>query len=235
METFDLQPGRKLGSLYEVVGLIGTGWEGEVYRVVELRTGIHRAAKLFFPHWRDAEKALIKYARRLDRLADCPIVVHYHHHDTATIRRRRVHFLVSDYVPGDQLHQLVQRQRGKRLCPFEALHIAHALASGVEQIHRRGEYHGDIHTENILVRRMGVAHQIRLVDLLDMGRPTKRRRQEDAIDIIRVLGEMLGGRERYRSFPEPIKRLCKGFRTDLLRRIYRDAGDVRRAIEDLQW
>ena len=71
METFALQPGRKLGPGYEVVELLGTGWEGEVYRVVELRTGIHRAAKMFFPHWEDARKALIKYAKRLDRLADC--------------------------------------------------------------------------------------------------------------------------------------------------------------------
>jgi len=85
------------------------------------------------------------------------------------------------------------------------------------------------------VRRMGARHQLRLIDLLDMGRPSAKRRQEDALDIVRVLGEMLGGRERYGSFPEPMKKLCKGLRADHMRRAYRDAADVRKTIEALEW
>ena len=235
MESFNLKPGRKLGSGYEVVELLGTGWEGEVYRVVELRTGIHRAAKLFFPHWANSQRELIKYARRLTKLAECFIVVHYHHHDVARIRGSKVDFLVADYVPGEQLYRLIQRQRGRRLPPFEALYIAHALAAGVEQIHDLGDYHGDIHSENIMVRRIGAHHQLRLIDLLDMGRPNSTRRQDDALDIVRLLGEMLGGRERYSSFPESMKKLCKGLRADHLRRAYRNAADVRKAIEALEW
>ena len=49
LDSFDLQPGRVIGGKYVVDGMLGAGWEGEVYRVVETRTKIHRAAKLFFP------------------------------------------------------------------------------------------------------------------------------------------------------------------------------------------
>jgi hypothetical protein len=47
--AFDLEPGQKLGTSYRVEEFLGAGWEGEVYRVVEVPTGISRAAKLFYP------------------------------------------------------------------------------------------------------------------------------------------------------------------------------------------
>lgn len=48
-DSFNLQPGRILAKKYEVIAKLGAGWEGEVYRIRELNTGIERAAKLFFP------------------------------------------------------------------------------------------------------------------------------------------------------------------------------------------
>ncbi|MEQ8195675.1 MAG: hypothetical protein RIB59_14415, partial [Rhodospirillales bacterium] len=50
IEKFDLEPGRKIAGIYEVEEFLGGGYEGEVYKVVESRTGISRTAKLFFPH-----------------------------------------------------------------------------------------------------------------------------------------------------------------------------------------
>ena len=47
--SFDLREGQTLGRNYYVVELLGIGWEGEVYKVEERRTGIVRAAKLFLP------------------------------------------------------------------------------------------------------------------------------------------------------------------------------------------
>ena len=46
---FDLHPGRIIGEKYRVLSKLGAGWEGEVYKVGEIHTGIERAAKLFFP------------------------------------------------------------------------------------------------------------------------------------------------------------------------------------------
>ena len=49
IDSFSLQPGRQIGGKYIVDVKLGSGWEGEVYKVVESRTGINRAAKLFYP------------------------------------------------------------------------------------------------------------------------------------------------------------------------------------------
>ena len=46
--SFDLAPGRILVRKYEVLSLLGAGWEGEVYHIRELATGIERTAKLYF-------------------------------------------------------------------------------------------------------------------------------------------------------------------------------------------
>ena len=46
---FDLKPGRRIAGKYEVVSRLGSGYEGEVYQIVETTTGIECAAKLFFP------------------------------------------------------------------------------------------------------------------------------------------------------------------------------------------
>ena len=47
---FNLTPGRVLARKYEVIHQLGAGWEGEVYLLRELSTGIERTAKLFSPN-----------------------------------------------------------------------------------------------------------------------------------------------------------------------------------------
>ena len=76
-ESFDLAPGRVIAGKYRIVERLGGGWEGEVYRIEELRTGIEHAAKLFFPHRDPKRRALVAYARKLDRLRHCRMVVRY--------------------------------------------------------------------------------------------------------------------------------------------------------------
>ena len=43
IESFDFQPGRVLAGKYVIERKLGGGWEGEVYKVVEILTGVrHR-------------------------------------------------------------------------------------------------------------------------------------------------------------------------------------------------
>jgi len=49
IEVFDFKPGRVLAGRYAVEAFLDSGWEGEVYRVVEERTGVCRAAKVLYP------------------------------------------------------------------------------------------------------------------------------------------------------------------------------------------
>jgi len=234
-DGYDLPPGRVLAGKYEVLTLLGKGWEGEVYEVREVRTGIERAAKIFFHERNPRGRALLRYAHKLNKLKACPVVIQYHHHDTAWVRGRKVEFVVSDYVEGEMLSTFIAQQPGKRLRSFEALHVLHALALGVEPIHHMGEYHGDIHSDNIIIRRSGVGFDVKLLDFFDLGAPTREKIQTDVFDLVYTLYEMVGGSERYAKAGPEIRQIVKGLKQSLIRRRFRTAGELRQGLENLRW
>ena len=167
-EPFDLPPGRVIGGRYVVESKLGGGTEGEVYAVVERPTGIRRAVKLYYPDRDSQGRSAIAYARKLDALRHCPILLQYHHHQTLTIRRRSVTAVVSELVGGVALSDFLKAEGGG-LAPFEALHLLHTLAAGIAPIHDLGEYHGDLHADNVLIRRRGIGFDARLLDFYDLA------------------------------------------------------------------
>ena len=72
IDKFDLEPGRKIGGIYVVEERLGGGYEGEVYRVTEERTGITRTAKLFFPHRNEKDIEARKFAQNSKSCAIVP-------------------------------------------------------------------------------------------------------------------------------------------------------------------
>src|SRR3989338_4634713 len=166
---YKLPPGRMLGKHYKILKFLGNGWEGEVYKVAEVKTGIIRAAKLFYPHRKIEKAPQVTYAKKLYRLRSCPIVIHYHHQDSTYIKRQKIDFLVSDYANGTTLSHYIDSQPGQRLPLFEDLHLFYAIVQGIEHVHFLGEYHGDIHVDNILVNRRGLGFEVYLIDLLNLG------------------------------------------------------------------
>lgn len=235
MRAFNLLPGRTLGSHYRIVELLGAGWEGEVYKVEELHTGIIRAAKLFYRRNGLKRQPLLRYARKLYKLRSCPIIIQYHHRDTTVIKGEKHDFLVSDFADGEMLSSYLNGRRGKRLPPFEALHLLYALAMGVEQVHYMGEYHGDIHSDNIMVKRHGLGFDVHLLDFFDLGRSTREKIQNDVYDLIAILYEMIGGAEGYRKAGPIIRDIIKGRKQSLIRRRFKTAADLRVALENLEW
>jgi len=233
--AFNLLPERSLGRHYRIVEFLGGGWEGEVYKVEETSTGIIRAAKLFYQRNGVGERALLRYARKLYKLRSCPIVIQYHHRDTATVAGRKLDFLVSDFVDGEMLSTFLKRHFRNRLPTFEALHLLYALCQGVEQIHYMGEYHGDIHSDNIMVKRHGLGFDVRLLDFFDLGRSTKERILGDVIDLVGILYEMIGEADGYRHAPDVIKGIIRGRKHSLIREQFRTAGALRLHLENLDW
>lgn len=234
-QAFNLLPGQMLGNHYRIIEFLGSGWEGEVYKVEEKQTGIVRAAKLFYRRNGLKGKPLLKYARKLYKLRSCPIVTQYHHRDTATLAGVTHDFLVSDFADGEMLSDFLSRQRRKRLPSFEALHLLYALALGVEQIHFMGEYHGDIHSDNIMVTRRGLGFDVRLLDFFDLGRATKERIQHDVFDMIAILYEVIGGPDGYRRCGNDIRQIIKGRKHGLIRQRFKMAGHLRLALDNLDW
>jgi len=235
VDSFDLESGDVLLDKYEIVSDLGRGWEGEVFLIRELGTGIERAAKFFFPHRNPRNRTLIRYATKLHRLRHCAILIQYHTQETIDYQGIPVTFIVSEYVEGEPLSVFLKRQPGKRLDPFQAFHLLHALASGIESIHNLLEYHGDLHTENIIVRRAGLGFDVKLLDLYHWQAPKRVNIQDDVCDLVRIFYDSVGGRAWYSRQPAEVKAICCGLKRSLILRKFTTAGQLRQRLETMQW
>ena len=235
VRRFDFASGRKIAGKYEIERLLGSGWEGEVYAIVERATGIRRAAKFYYPHRDPMGKAAITYARKLDALRHCPILMQYHHQEVAYVKRRKVTVVISELVEGQKLSEFLLAQPGGRLSTFEALYVLHTLVKGIAPIHARGEYHGDIHDENIMIRRFGVGFDVKLLDFFDLGRPGKDKIRKDVLNLVEVFHAIVGGRARYSDQPKVVKDIIRGLKDSLILERFQSAGDIQRHLESLQW
>lgn len=233
LTTFGFPAGRRLGGKYEVLALLGSGWEGEVYWLRELATGVECTGKLFFPKRNPKGRTARRYAQRLHKLRRCKMVIQYQTTEHIPIGGTQVELLVSELSDGELLSDYLKRQPRKRLPPFQALHLLHALATGLEEIHAAGEYHGDIHAANVLVERAGLTYDLRLIDFFDWG-PTRRASvQYDVVELVRVFHEALGGAKAYASLPGWSKQICRGMKRSLILSRFRDVSALRRYVEEL--
>jgi len=232
---FDFAPGRKIAGKYEIERPLGSGWEGEVYAIIERTTGIRRAAKFYYPYRDPTGKAAIAYARKLDALRHCPILMQYHHQEVAYVRKRKVTIVISELVEGRKLSEFLHAQRNHALSTFEALHVLHTLVRGIAPIHARGEYHGDIHDDNIIIRRAGIGFEVKLIDFFDLGRPNRWKIHKDVLNLIEVFHTIVGGRERYAKQPKVVKDIIRGQKDSLILQRFQSAGDIQRHLENLTW
>lgn len=233
-ESFNLRPGRVLAAKYEVLSCLGAGWEGEVYRVREVSTGIDRAIKIFFPH-RDVKGKLLKwYAKKLHKLRTCPMIIQYQAQDAFVFKKTLIPFLVSEFVEGSLLSDFLKTKPGKRMTPYEGLHLLYSLASGIESIHHMKEYHGDLHAENIIICRQGIHFDCKLLDLYHWENPQRENIQDDVCDLIRIFHESIGGAKHYRKQPHFVKEICSGLKRSLILKKFKTAGQLRSYLEHIE-
>jgi RIO-like serine/threonine protein kinase len=234
-KRFDFSLGRSVAGKYVIERPLGSGWEGEVYAIIERNTGIRRAAKFYYPHRDPLGKAAIAYARKLDALRHCPILMQYHHQETAYVRKKKVIVVISELVEGKKLSEFLLDQPEEKLSTFEALHVLYNLAKGIAPIHARGEYHGDIHEHNIMIRRQGISFEVKLLDFFDLGAPTKSKIRKDVLNLIEVFHTIVGGRKFYANQPKVVKDIIRGLKDSLILARFQSAGDIARHLEALQW
>ena len=235
IESFDLKPGRILARKYEVLALLGRGWEGEVYRIREKNTHIERAAKLFFPHRNLGNKSAKIYARKLHKLRGCPIVIHYHTDEIVLLKRQPITVLVSEYVEGEILTEFLKRQPGGRLQATQAVHLLYALVIGLESIHQAREYHGDLHSDNVIVESYGLEFELKILDFFDLAGPKRAVLQDDICYLVRILYDALGGARYYARQPQEIKGICLGLKRSLILKKFPTVTHLRQHLEALRW
>ena len=159
----------------------------------------------------------------------------YRTQETVKVKGTPVTFMVSDFVEGEMLQGFIDSHPGKKLSPFEGLHLLRALALGVEPMHRMNEYHGNVYEENIMIRRKGLNFQIKLMDLCNIGATTNDLIKEDVVDMIRIFYNALGGSKTYSKQPQQIKNIICGLRRSLIKEKFRNAGALRAYLESIQW
>lgn len=232
---FNFEPGTQVTNQYTIIRKLGSGWEGEVYLVEEVETKIHRAIKFFYPKRNPKNRVVRHYAKKLHHLRSCPVLIQYMSQDIMYFDGIPIAYLISEFVEGARLDQFLKKQKGNRLPPFASIHLLYSLVRGLESIHRLKEYHGDLHTENIIVISFGLNFEIKLLDMFHWGTATNAHYQDDLHNAIKIFHEVLGGKKAYSSMPMVVKDICLGLRKDLIVKKFRSISGLREHLETFSW
>ena len=235
IDKFDLTPGRIIAKKYEVQQFLGAGYEGEVYKIIELETGIERAAKLYYPHRNLNNKNAKYFAKQLHKLQECPIVIHYHTKETIIFKRTPITVLISEYVEGELLKSYVKKFPGKKLSPYQGIHLLYSLAKGIELVHSMNEFHGDLHSDNIVVNKFGLEFDLKILDFYFAKNSKREGRRGDLLNLIKIFYESIGGATHYAKQPEPIKQICCGLNSGLTLKKFPNVSQLRMHLEAMSW
>lgn len=146
-------PGVVLAERYRIIGLIGRGGMGEVYRADDLKLGQAVALK-FLPErlasdraWIDRFYSEVRLARQVSHPNVCRV------YDVGEIDGR--HYLSMEYVDGEDLASLLRRIG--RIGGDKGLEIARQLCAGLAAAHDRGVLHRDLKPSNVMIDGRGRA------------------------------------------------------------------------------
>src|SRR5262245_14760772 len=137
-----LTVGDKLGP-YEILGLIGTGGMGEVYRASDSRLGREVAIKI----------SATEFTERFEREARA--VASLNHPNICTLYDVGPNLLVMELVEGESPRGPLRLE--------DALRIARQIADALEAAHEKGIVHRDLKPANIKIKPDGT------VKVLDFG------------------------------------------------------------------
>src|ERR1700751_4600361 len=145
-----LAPGTKLGS-YEIVGALGAGGMGEVYRARDARLDRIVAIKILTAAFATTDDHLHRFEREA-RSASA-----LNHPNIVTIyelgRDGSTHYIAMELVEGKTLRELLV----SGLLPIrKTIEIAAQVAEGLAKAHEAGIAHRDLKPENLMICHDGV-------------------------------------------------------------------------------
>jgi len=143
---------------YRIVGRLGAGGMGEVYRAIDGKLQREVAIKVLAPDFADDREWLSRFQREARVLASLN-----HPHIAAVYgleESNGVRAIAMELVEGPTLAERIAR---KRIPVKEALAIARQIAEALEYAHEKGIVHRDLKPANVKLRPDGV------VKVLDFG------------------------------------------------------------------
>ena len=150
-------PGALLGGRYRIVGRLGRGGMGEVFRADDLKLGQPVALK-FLPREVDGDPARLTQLHtevRMARQVSHPNVCRVYDIDETDGST----FLSMEYVDGEDLASLLRRVG--RFPEERALEIARQICAGLAAAHERGVVHRDLKPANVMLDGTG---KVRITD-----------------------------------------------------------------------
>jgi serine/threonine-protein kinase len=198
-----LADGALFASRFEILGPLGRGGMGMVYRAFDRELGETVAIKVLRPdvaresgRIRRRFRSEIRLARRVRHRNVCSVY--------GDGEDRGLLYICMELVEGDDLGRVV-RQRGG-LPPAEAWSVALQVADGLRAIHEVGVVHRDLKTANLMRDRDGV------VRVMDFG-IAKQQGATGGGATVTATGTLMGTPE-YMS-PEQLRGDAVDFRSDL--------------------
>lgn len=146
---------------FQILSLLGKGGMGEVHLALDPHLKRKVAIKLLparFTVDADRVRRFAQEARAASALNHPNILTIYEIGEN-----EHAHYIVTEYVEGETLRQLLTSAPDQRLQINEALAIAVQIAEALAAAHEAGIVHRDIKPENVMVRRDGY------VKVLDFG------------------------------------------------------------------
>jgi hypothetical protein len=150
-------PGQLIAKRYRIVGLLGRGGMGDVYRADDLKLGQPLALK-FLPARLAGNANVLAYFHsevRLARQIAHPNVCRVY--DIGEVGGQ--HFLTMEYIDGEDLASLLRRIG--RLPPDKGLAITRQMIEGLAAAHDRGILHRDLKPANVMLDGRG---RVRIMD-----------------------------------------------------------------------
>jgi hypothetical protein len=153
----ELQAGDKVGD-YEIIGVLGSGGMGKVFRVRNLISERIEAMKVVLPDLEGDAELADRFLREIKVHAslDHPNIARM----STAFRIRNQLFMVLEYVDGVGLDE---KLRGRPLPPSETIRYVDQILAALGYAHERGVVHRDLKPANILVTTA------RVVKLTDFG------------------------------------------------------------------
>jgi predicted Ser/Thr protein kinase len=140
-----------LDNRYRLIGRVGEGGMGVVYRAEDLGLGRTVAVKVIDPTRAGDRSAIERFKTEARVLAEIrhDNVVQVH----AFGRHAPFFYLAMEFVPGPNLDELIEEHaaRGECIDLDEAIWILRHVADGLAAVHARGVVHRDVKPSNILI------------------------------------------------------------------------------------